>query len=282
MAEATLSRGSTSVSLPLIASGSTPIAARDIGKPNLNLNNTGELDPRVGNDQSALETITLLGRFHGSNAFSDANTLADLIKSNSNGTPLTLNINMPEWDTDIEVAPAAGQEEAVALNYPAGKTNTVEVDLGLSRVSQTFGGTPQQATTPTGAGSGPVQISDGTTTVDLTSDLTVSRSLGRPQSQIKKHPVNTYPTYYDKTKTAYEGFEIQMQFNDSAVTESNNLADLFRDKLSYDSLTLDFQGLYGLGAFDVVPSGSGALRHVREAGRKDQIITPTISLRRVF
>jgi hypothetical protein len=94
--------------------------------------------------------------------------------------------------------------------------------------------------------------------------------------------VNTYPTYYDKTKTAYEGFEIQMQFNDSAVTESNNLADLFRDKLSYDSLTLDFQGLYGLGAFDVVPSGSGALRHVREAGRKDQIITPTISLRRVF
>lgn len=281
MVTATLSRGSTSVEIPLIASGSTPLVSRDTGRPNLELQPNGELDPRHSDQFSGLETYTLLGRFHGANAYADAVSLADLIKSNANGTPLRLDIGMPEYDSNMKVCPAAGQEEAVSFNYPAGKTNTVEIDVGLSRIAETFGGTPQPASTPTATGTGPVTISNGRSTIQLVQDIQVSRGVGRPQSQIKKNTNKQYPNHYEKTKTAYDAFELSLQFNSNTVDKINTLADMFTRKLRRDSLTLDFQGQYGLGAFNVVPSGSGALRHVRQSGKKDTMIVPTIKLRRV-
>jgi len=281
MVQATILRGNTSVSLDLIADGGTPLVSRDIGRPSLQFQQNGELLPRHIDHYSGLETYTLLGRFFGSNAYSNANTLADLLKSNPNGTPLTLNIGMPEYDTDMTVMSAAGQEQAVELNYPPGKKDTVEIDVGLTRVSDSLGGTDQAATTPTAAGSGPVQLSDDNNTVDLVEDIGVSRTVGRPQDQAKKAPDTAFPRMIAKTKSAYEAFEISLQFNSDTVTTINNLADMFNQKLRRDSLTLNFNGQYGLGSFDVVPDGSGALRHVRESGKKNTMIVPTINLRRV-
>lgn len=282
MATATLERGNTTLSLDLITQGGSPVAGADTGKPNLDFRRTGSLNPRSSDQFSALRTYTILGRFTGSNAFTDAIDLATLIKSNPNGETITLNIDMPEFDTDIPVVPAASQDAAVNLNFPPGKTNTVEVDIGLTRVIGTRGGAQQQATIPTTSGTGPIQITDGTNTVDLVQDITVSWSLGRPQDTIQKRPTQQYPQHTAKQKTAYEAFELGLQFGDNTVAKVNQLSQMFATQLGYGSLTLDFNGLYGLGAFDVVPDGSGALRTVREAGRKDTIVTPTINLRRVL
>lgn len=282
MVSAEISRGNTSVELPLLAEGGTPLVARDIGKPNMNVYKNGVLDVRHSDQNSGLMTYTLLGRFHGSSAYSDAITLADLIKTNGNGTPLKVDIGLSEFDSNVMVAPAATQEEALQLNYPPGRRRTVEVDLGLTRISSTQGGSDQQANTPTDTGSGPITISKGSTNIEFVNDITVSRSLGRPQSEIKKTPSADFPKHFEKSKSAYDAFDLSFQFNSDTVTKINRLADMFSESLGRRPLTLDFNGLFGMGSFPVVPSGSGALRHVRESGKKETMLVPQVSLRRVL
>lgn len=281
MAEATLSRGSTSVTLPLIETGGSPVCSVDFGKPNLEIQNSGLLSPRHIDQWSGLEQYTLLGRFTDSSAYSDAITLMDLIKSHSGGTPLLLNINMPEFDTDIEVAPAAGQEEAVSIAYNPGRRNHVEVDLGLTRVDSTVGDGTQNASTPTASGTGPIQLSYAGTTIDLSKDVVVERAVGRPNSTVRRAP-STHPRYIDKRKAAYDAFELSLQFTESTVSKVTQLADMFNEQLGRRPMELSFNGLYGMGTFDVVPQGSGALRHSRVSGEQGTAMIPTISLRRVF
>jgi hypothetical protein len=206
----------------------------------------------------------------------------DLIKSNSNGNKLTLNIGMSEFDTDINVVPAAGQDESVSIAYNPGWKNYVEVDASLTRVSEVVSGASQSASTPTTSGSGPIQIKKGGTSVDLTNDVTVSRSVGRPQSVVRKVPGDPNPQYIDKHKTAYDAFELSFEITSSTVSTVNNIIDLFSQKLRTESLTLDFQGLFGMGSFSVVPIGSGALRTQRVSGEQGTNNVPTIQLRRVF
>jgi len=282
MATATLSRAGTTVEIPLLANSSgVPLCGRDIGKPNLRIQETGSLDPRHVDQWSGLESYTITGRFIGSNAYSDAIALCDLLKSNSNGNQLTLNIDMPEYDTDIPVAPAAGQDEAVNIAYEPGRRNQVDVDLGLTR-ADTIAGGDQTATTPTASGSGPVELSFGNTTVALTEDITVSRSVGRPKSVIRRNPSGRYPIHIDKFKTAYDYFEISAEFNSNTVSQVNDIVDMFSQQLGRNAITLDFNGLYGMGQISVVPDGSGALRHVRPSGQEGTGLLPTISLRRVL
>lgn len=283
MVDVTLERDGTSVDIPIVDSSSgTPLISKDIGKPNLETYQTGALDPRSLDQWSGNEQYTILGRFTGSSAYSDAIELADLIKSNSNGNDLTLSIPLNDFDDNIIVAPAAGQEESVSISYVPGRKNWVEVDLGLTRVNQTQGGANQPASTPTASGSGPIQITDGSTTIDLVKEISVSRALGRPGSSIRRHPTFNYPTYYDKHKTAHESFELSARFTDSAVSMTNDLVDMFSQQLDRSSLTLKFNGIYGMGDFDVVPMGSQALRHTRESGKKGTTLIPTINLRRVY
>jgi hypothetical protein len=283
MAEATLSRGNTSVSLPLRADSSgTPICVRSIGKPNLNIQETGSINPRFIDQWSGLEQYTLSGRFDGSNAFSDAITLTDLIKSNGNGDPITLNIDMPDYDSDIPVVPAAGQDAALSTIYNPGWRNYVEVDLSLTRVSEVIAGANQSATTPTTSGSGPIKIERRGDSVELESDIEVTRSVGRPQSVVRKSPSANDPVYIDKFKTAADSFELGFRQVDNPVSDVNDLVDLFKQQLKRKPLTLDFQGLYGLGAFNVIPDGSESLRHNRQAGWKDSGLVPSVTLRRVI
>jgi len=56
---------------------------------------------------------------------------------------------------------------------------------------------------------------------------------------------------------------------------------MFRKQLASESLTLDFGGIYGMGAIPVVPDGSQALRHARQTGIEGHGLIPTINLRRV-
>lgn len=282
MAKATLTRGSTTVELPLITNSSgTPLAIRSIGKPNLNIQPTGAIDPRHIDQWSGNEQYNLLGRFIDSNAYSDAIELADLIKSNSDGTELTLNINMSEFDSDIPVAPSAGQDQAVSISYLPGRRDEVHIDLGLTRIKETIAGSTQPASTPTASGSGPIQITDGTKTVDLVEGVEVTRNIGRPNSVVRRS-TDQYPIHIDKHKTAADTFELSLQFTDNTVSQVNDLVDIFNSQLGRDSLTLSFNGLYGLGDFSVVPSGSEALRAVRSSGEQGTNLVPSINLRRVY
>lgn len=283
MAQATLERGSTSVTLPLLSDSSgTPLVVRSIGKPNLNVQETGAIKPRHLDQWSGLEQYTLTGRFDGSNAYSDAITLCDLIKTNGNGQPITLNIDMPDYDTDISVVPAAGQDSALSVVYNPGWRNYVEVDLSLTRVSETIGGGDQTATTPTANGSGPIKLSGLRKEVELTSDIEVTRSVGRPKDVVRRAPDSRDPLHIGKFKTAADTFELSFEFSENTVTETNKLVDMFRRQLKRRSLTLDFQGLYGLGAFNVIPDGSEAVRHNRQAGYKSSGLIPSVTLRRVI
>lgn len=283
MAQATLERGNTSVSLPLLSDSSgTPLVVRSIGKPNLNIQETGAINPRFDDFWSGLEQYTITGRFDGPNAYSDAITLCDLIKSHPDGSPITLNIDMPDYDSNISVVPGAGQDGALSMVYNPGWRNYVEVDLSLTRISSTEGEAEQPANTPTTNGSGPITLTDGSTTVELTSDIEVKRSVGRPKDVVRRSPNSRDPIHISKFKTASDTFQLSFEFTKDTVAETNKVVNMFRKQLGRNSLTLDFQGLYGLGAFDVIPDGSEAVRHNRQAGYKSSGLIPSVTLRRVL
>lgn len=279
--DVTLSRGGTSVALPIDASGGTPLISVDYGKPSLDIRGSGVLNPRHNDQWSGLEQYTLIGRFTSSSAYSNAVSLADLIKSNSDGTPLDVDIPLGDFDDSIKAAPAADQDGALVLSYPPGRRDSVEVDLSLTRVDpDRVNGYTQDASTPTAAGSGPIQLGDGSTTVDLTEGVTVSRSVGRPNATVRRTQ-QEYPRLTDTHKAAADSFELAFEFTDNAVSTINSLVGVFRQQLGRDSLTLDFQGVFGLGAFNVVPAGASGLRHSRVAGEEGVTLVPSVALRRV-
>lgn len=285
MATATLTRGGTTVELVLLESGGSPLVSVDAGKPTLQVHNTGALEPRTQDQFASLETYNVIGRFVSDTAYTDAINLCDMLKSHSQGDSLFLNIDMPEFDTDIQVAPAAGQDAAVSVAYNPGRRNWVDVDIGLTRISELQAGSvgsEQDATTPTTTGSGPIQLSYAGTTVDLETDIAVERQVGRPRSDTRGEVPFKYPVYQDKQKTAHESFTLSLEFVQDNVTKVQNLVDMFTSQLGRNSMTLDFNGLYGMGAFNVVSDGSSALRHVRSAGEQGVTSVPTINLLRAY
>ena len=279
--KATISRGSTSVTLPLVSdSTGTPLAVRGLGKPNLNMQNTGGINPRFADQWSGLDSYTLTGRFVGESAYSDAIALADLVKTNGGGEPLILNIDSDEFDSNIEVAPAAGQQSALSLSYEPGTKDVVIIDVSFTRVQGTRGSVVQEAVTPTASGNGPITIAANGQSVELNLDVTVDRGVGRPESSIRKSPQSD-PIYTDKAKTAHDEFELTAQVTQNTIPTINDLVDIFRPQLNRTPVTLNFNGLYGMGEMNVVPSGSEAIRFTRNAGQNGISIIPKITLRRV-
>jgi len=280
---ATLSRGDTSVTIPLVSDTSgTPVVVRGLGKPALSIKNTGSLDPRFSDQFSGQEQYTLSGRFVGASAHQDAIQLADIIKSTILEEPIILNIDSPEFDSNITVAPGGGQQGPLKLNYEPGTKNVVGVDLALTRVGFIEVESTQIANTPTGSGNGPIELSRDGTTVTLTKDIAVERTVGRPNSVIRASVLKD-PKYIDKAKSAFDQFELRAQFTQNAVSTINELVDMFRPKLrGLRGIGLNFNGLYGMGEMRVVPFGSEAIRFTRNAGQRGISVTPKITLRRVF
>ena len=276
-----------SLTFPILTESGTPQFSIDVGKPELNIYEHGELNPRFNDTRSGLENYSITSQLRGSSAYDDAILLADMIKSRQgNGEELELNVsgtNLDGYPTNpVFVAPAAEQEEAISLTYAPGRTNVVDVEGSFTRVNQVRGTANQNATTPTTTGSGPITLSDGTDTVELTEDIVVTRSVGRPNSPIRSTP-RTHPNYTDQRKSAYDAFDIQFQMFDSGPSKAFTLArNLIQPQLGSSSLTLDFNGLFNLGSFNVIPSGSQAFRFQRIAGQKDVENAPTLSLRRVI
>lgn len=282
--KATLTRAGTSVTLPLVSDATgQPVAVRGHGKPNLQIKETGGVNPRFSDNWSGLESHTLVGRLTGNRAYGDAIILGDLIKEYSNGDPLFLDIDSPEYESNIMVAPAGGQQTALTLSYPPGNKDVVIVDLSLTRVSRTKGepiDTYPNADTPAAFGDGPLTLSSTFDSVDLVKNITVDRSVGRPNSVIRRTSTERDPDYVDKAKSTFDEFELSVQFTENSAAKIDSLVDMVRPRLD-TPLSLNFNGLYGMGAMNVVPPGSEAIRFTRNAGQNGISIIPKITLRRV-
>lgn len=281
-ATATLSRGSTTITMDLVDESGSPLIATDIGKPEAGASNKGTLDPRWSDQWSRAETISFSAELASSSAYQDAIDLADLIKSHSDGQDLSLDVSLGEYPDSMTVCPAAEQDEALTISYDVGQRDWLRVELVLTRIQTTNGSADQQASTPTATGSGPITLTDGSTSVEFTRDVVVDRAVGRPRSSVRPQPQDL-PKYYDERKRAHDQFELAAEFGvGNAASKASDLRKLVGQRLGRDSLTLDFKGVYGLGEFDVVPAGANALRFVRQAGEQGTVTVPTLSLRRVF
>lgn len=285
--DAVINRNDTSVNLPLIREGGTPVLSVDWGKPSAKTrDNGGTIDPRAQDNWSGLANYNLMGMFTSSNAYSNAITLADLMKSHSGGTSLTLNVPLGEVDDNISCMPSAGQDSALTLTYNPGQRNMVYVEASLTRIRNLFASGNQDANTPTESSSdpGPIQVTANGTTVDITTDVTVTRTVGRPNSVVRRVPRADFPNYFDKRKVAHDSIELGFQFaGDNYISNITDLADnIFKQRLGRDGMTLDFNGLYGMGSFDVLPIGSAPFRHARRAGHQGQSVVPTFEFRRIY
>lgn len=274
MAEITLDRSGEAVTLPLLGEGGEQVLSIDAGKPHAGLSSKGQLDPRWGDHQSGQRIYTINARLEGPAAYEDALDLADLIKSHSGGDGIELSTALPEIDGPIEVAPAP-TASALTLAYDPGRKDQVDVSLSLARVSSTQGSGDQPAETPRGVGNGPIELSLGSDAVELAEDVVVQREIGRPNSTLSESG-SDFPIYIDKRKAASDTFDVSVVLpGESAQT----LQDIAAERLGRGALELDFNGLFGMGAFDVVVDGSQAVRLLRQAGREGDLIVPNIDLR---
>jgi hypothetical protein len=158
----------------------------------------------------------------------------------------------------------------------------VDVELSLTRVNQVRGTANQDASTPTSSGSGPLKLSNASSNVTMSEDITITRTVGRPGGAIRSS-TSQNPNYIDHRKTAFDSFDIEFQLFKSGPSKVATLAkDIIQPTLGTTPLTLDFQGLFNMGSFSVIPNGSGALRYQRRAGQKSIENVPTLTLRRVF
>lgn len=280
MADATLTRGNTTVTLPLEEEDGEQLVSATFGKPELQVRDTGgTLDPRINDRWSSLQNFQLVGKLFD---YQTSHDLADLIKSGSTD-PLELSLPSNVYDDPITVAPSAGSDTALTLSYPAGQTNIVDVTLDLTRVGPVQGIGDQPASTPTATGSGPVQVTVNGTTVDLpTAGLSLERTIGRPNDVVRRVPQQADPRYLVKAKPATDVFTFSFETVSDIPATLNTLTDnIFRAQLGRSGVTVDFNGLLGLGAIEAVPTGSSPFRQVHQAGQ-DWVINPTLEFRRIY
>lgn len=280
MVSVTLSRGTTSIDIPLVEESGEQLLSTSFGKPEVNVRESGgTILPRVQDQWSALENYALVGKLFG---YQKAHNLADLIQSAS-GTPLELSIPNPAYPDTVTVAPGAGQEGALGLSFPAGRKNLVDVDLSLTRVGDVFAANEQQATTPTATGTGPVEVTASGTTVTLPSaDLSLERSVGRPNDVVRRQPQTSDPRYEVKAKVTNDVFTFAFETLENIPSTLNALTDnIFRTRLGRQGVTINFNGLLGLGSIEAIPVGSAPFRQVHQAGR-GWVTTPVLEFRRIY
>lgn len=285
MPDVTLSRQSFSdIALPLRTTSGGQNPTRSFGKPELEFNRTGDgLDPRPSSDQwSGSEVISFSSFFRGQSIFGRAHRLADMIKTPSGGSAFTLDMPLPEYESNLSVVPQPNGR-ALQLQYRQhGTTGHVDIDLTFNRVSAVTGvddGT--RAETPRASGDGPIELRGESSIVQFDEGVTVQRTIGRPAGSLDPAQA-MFPAFSAKNESAVDQFGLQLRVVDNAPARTTDILSLFRTRRHRDTLTLDFNGLYGLGAFAVQPAGTRAIEQVRDSDGTDVQAFPQINLRRVI
>lgn len=281
MATVTLQRGSTSIDIPLLESGGTPLFSTDFGKPFANIHeSSGSVDPRVQDRWSAQINHTIVGRFVNDDAYQKAIKIADIIKSDPNGSALELSTPFADYPEPMQVAPQAANASALTIDYPRGFTDYVTIQLQLTQISTSINDPSRTVATPTATGSGPIELIANGNVVALDTDVSVSRSIGRPNDSMTKS-LSDLGRYIYKNKVTSDSFSLSFQITDNIQSKLSTITnDIFRSNLGRSGILLDFNGVFGLGQFRVFPQGSAPIRYQRRAGHGEgQINLPTIDLR---
>lgn len=262
MTDVTLSRGSDSVTFPLdVPGGELPITWV-VSKPQQKIENVSQLNPRARDNFQSLRTFTLSGTIYGPNTYQKARSLVNnLIKPHGGGTQLQIDLSNFSGLGTYNVAPVS--DNAIELEYLPGGRNLVNVSLNLTQVDSVIAGQGSQTPTfsapvPGNGGSITLTHPDGDN-LTLTNDLRVTRSVGRPNSEVSVYPDEV--RYFDKIRSASDVFEIrgEIQAGSAATDAVTLIEDILANPLGRDTMTLDFNNnLYGLPSFDVVPTGGQA------------------------
>jgi len=159
----------------------------------------------------------------------------------------------------------------------------VNVELALTRVGDVVGVGQQEASTPTASGSGPVQFIIGGETIDVpTADLSLERTVGRPNDAVRRVPSAPDPRYEVKAKVTSDVFTFSFETITNIADTLNAITDaVYREQLGRRGVTIDFNGVLGLGAIEAVPTGSSPFRQVHTAGR-DWVTVPQAEWRRIY
>lgn len=269
-----------SIDIPLIEESNTPIVSSDLGKPEATVRGSGgSLLPRTQDRWSSVQNVTLSGRFFGDDAYTRAIKLHDILQSDIQDE-LVLEIPLDEYD-DMTVMPSAGDSSALEQSYNAGTKDSVDIQLALTRVSSIDQTGSRVAETPTSTGTGPVELRVDNESIALTNSLDVTRSVGRPNDVVRRRSNQNYPVGYSKPKTTTEDISLTLDFTQDLPAKLNTITGMFEQQFGRGGATLDFNGKYGLGEFEVLPTGSAPFRQVRQAGEK-VVRLPTLDFQRIF
>jgi len=275
----TFTQGATSVDLPLVDEGNTPLFISDLGKPNQDIRDgMGTIDPGVTDEWSSLRNFNMVGKLFD---YDEAINLADMFKSIFKDVDMTIQPNLPEYDNEIKAFAQAGNGQALTLQYDPGYKDYVSVEAGVTQYSEKGGDHPDAVfNSPRKSGNGPVQLKIRGKTIDIGTDLQVTRTVGRPNDVFRGQPGGGFPRFYGKAKSATDRFSIGFQKLSNGVEAMNTITkELFEVPLGRNGIGLDFNGVYRLGEFTVIPEGSASFRQTRRAGESEVITVPTLDLR---
>ena len=279
MVNATLSRGQESIDIPLQEEGGEILLSATFGSPNTTIHETGgTIEPRLNDRWSGLENYQLVGKLYD---YETAHDLADMVKGSSD-KPLELSIPNDTYPDTIQVAPSAGSDSALSLDFPAGRKDLVDIEATFTRIGRFQVENPQLTQTPRATGNGPVQFVIGGSTVDVpTADLSLERTVGRPNDVVRRDR-GADPFYLAKAKVTSDVFTFSWETLTDIPETLNAITDnIFRQQLGRRGVTVDFNGVLGLGEIEAVPVGSSPFRQVHQAGR-GWVSVPVLELRRVF
>jgi hypothetical protein len=276
MTQATVSRGGVGVTFDIYQESGQLHIARDIGKPASKVYHTSKDAPRVVDQRAPLKTFTIVGQLVGDDAYSDARALAEkMFLPHSDGDDMTLDLSGVTGLGSYTVFPTPGTS-SLRLHYPPRQRHWVSLQASFAVVGNTIGGdgsfdAPSYSEKPSFGSA--IRLSRGGTSVDLTHELDIRRSCGRPESHLQ-HTSSDTPYAVDRPRAYSDVFEVSGMFvSDDASTDANTLQEsIIEPRLGYDTLTLDFlDDLYSLGSYSVMPVDTLSSR-VSWAAREKNIV----------
>lgn len=126
-----------------------------------------------------------------------------------------------------------------------------------------------------------IVISRGSTSITIDNALEFERTVGRPESVVRRAPNQSDPRFIDKRKAATDEFSFSAELKGS---NAHSRAETLRESiilppLQRNGLTIDFNGTYGMGSYEVFPFGTTAVRMLTSAGDANVVVLPDITLR---
>lgn len=253
------------------------MVARDAGKPQGKLYRTSAQAPTFSDHRAPLEGYTIVGQLVGEGAYEDARVLAeDIVRPAAGGASATLDLS----DVSGLGAKQVGfvGDRALSLGYPSNQGEWVSLQLTAVVVDNTIGGTTQGPGGVGDTGTGPVVISRDGASLSLAKNIDMERQVGRPETTTR-HDGDNDPYMVDRPRAFSDVFELSATWNVDAAAKQNQLVEqIVKPPLGFGSMTLNFNGLYGLGTYTVAPVDSRATRVSWSAGEQGMVRVESLKL----